>query len=350
MEREKRGGIEDIIREVVDSANGPMFYMGTDGVYVYGNKAYESQRGSALRQIVENHAETVKMQALALAGNPVSRLGRVGERDVLLTVCPIRSGEESKFFLLCSLTELAMQQQVDDRTANTQYILRTMAHELKAPLSNMSLTLDLLAGECAREEKGEGKIRQLKRLKRQAFQLMELIDNFLDMARSKENMFEPFIERFELEELLDDIQDTIGPFAECKGIGWSVTRGPGLPEQIESDPEMVKRVILNFLSNACKFTEKGAIGLNVLSRGGSSVAFEITDSGCGIDEKELETIFKPFVRGSITGARTSGFGLGLSIARMFVNALGGQIEVESEIGKGSKFTLILPLSPNGETA
>jgi anti-sigma regulatory factor (Ser/Thr protein kinase) len=347
MKRESGAEIESAVRKIVESSSGPMFYLDPGGSFVCGNKAYEKIRATVKKQILQKQAEAEKLLRLALAGKPVSRMGKIGNANYLLTMNPILSGKKSKYFILCTLTENGGMPAAAEKAPDSQYLLRTMAHELKTPLSNIFLTLDFLISECALKHKDDAKLKQLQRLKKQAFQLMELIDNFLDMARSKEGLFEPYVENFELRELLDEINDTISPFAAGKGLEWKIISGRGLPKEIESDSEMLKRILLNFLSNACKFTEKGIVSLSVSGKP-RAVVFEISDSGCGIDEKEMESIFEPFTRGSALGPRASGFGLGLSIARMFVNALNGQIEVESELGRGSKFTLILPLKTKGK--
>jgi signal transduction histidine kinase len=347
--RENGGDIESTIKKIIQSSRGPMFYLDSEGSLVYANEAYRKIRPMVRKQVFQNQPEAERLLKIAQKGKPVSRVGKVEKINYLLTLTPIMSENKSKYFLLGTLAEYEGTQLMTEKAPNSQYLLRTMAHELKTPLSNIFLTLDFLISECAEKHKDEGKIKQLHRLKRQAFHLMELVDNFLDMARSKEGLYEPFIEKFTLKELLDEIADTICPLASGKGLEWKVRAGKNLPKEIESDPEMIKRILLNFLSNACKFTEKGAVTLSVSSRQ-KSLVFEISDSGCGIDQNEMESIFEPYVRGSVVGTRASGFGLGLSIAKMFVEALRGQIKVESEVGKGSKFTLCLPLMRNGKKA
>lgn len=341
------GGIEKALMLLVRSAAGPMFCLDNEGATFLTNKAYDRVRVEAQKQIFSKQAEAAKLLGIALSGKPVSKLGKLGRTNILLSLTPVESDIPSEYFIIGSLTEYQGTAFSEEKPPESNYLLRTMAHELKSPLSNISLTLDLMFNECGGEKNNGNKIKMLERMKRQSFQLMELIDNFLDMARSKEGLFEPYVEKFELGELIDEVQDTIAPLAAGKGLEWKVRRAKVLPGEMESDPEMIKRVLLNFLSNACKFTEKGGISLAVGSRG-DSVVFEISDSGCGIDEKDLERVFDPFVRGAVMGPRASGFGLGLSIAKMFVDALDGEISVESKVGRGSKFTLVLPL--HGEKA
>lgn len=346
--RETGGKTEEAIRDIVSSAVGPMFYLSTDGNFVLGNAAYQKIRPEVRAQVLQRQAEAEKLLRRAGEGFPVSRQGKLAGDEYLLTLSPISSElKDGKYFILGTLTRHYGSGKKEEPPSDSSFLLRTMAHELKTPLSNIFLTLDMLINECGREKKDENKIKMLQRMKRQSFQLMELIDNFLDMARSKEGMFEPFIEKFELSELIDELEETIKPFATGRGLEWKLTLSSSLPKEIESDPEMVKRILLNFLSNACKFTESGLISMAVRKSAGS-VVFEISDSGCGISEEDLETIFVPFTRGSVVGTRASGFGLGLSIAKMFADALNGRIELQSEVGAGSRFSLVLPVRHHGK--
>ena len=340
-------GIEEAIKELVLSSKGPMFYMNPEANFVLGNAAYQKIRPEVRAQVLERHAEAEKLLRLAAGGSPVSRQGKLAGDDYLLTLAPVSSGMKDKYYILGSLTRHFGPGRKEEPASESSFLLRTMAHELKTPLSNIFLTLDLLINECNRERRDDNKIKMLHRMKRQSFQLMELIDNYLDMARSREGLFEPMIEKFELSELIDEVEETIRPFTTGRGLEWKLTRSSSLPLEIESDPEMVKRILLNFLSNACKFTENGTISMAVRKAPGS-VVFEISDSGCGISEEDMESIFVPFTRGSIVGTRASGFGLGLSIAKMFADALKGRIELQSEVGRGSKFTLAIPTRCHGK--
>ncbi|HPA26112.1 MAG TPA: HAMP domain-containing sensor histidine kinase [Acidobacteriota bacterium] len=341
------GGIEEVIKELVLSAKGPMFYMNPEANFVMGNAAYQKVRPAVRAQVLHRHAEAEKLLRLAAGGTPVSRQGKLSGDDYLLTLAPVCSGLKGRYFILGSLTRHYAAERNEGQASESSFLLRTMAHELKTPLSNIFLTLDLLINECGREKKDDNRTKMLQRMKRQSFQLMELIDNFLDMARSKEGLFEPMFEKFELSELIEDVEETIRPFTSGRGLKWKLTKSSSLPKEIESDPEMVKRILLNFLSNACKFTESGTISMAVRKVAGS-VVFEISDSGCGISREDMETIFVPFTRGSLIGTRASGFGLGLSIAKMFADALKGRIELESEVGRGSRFTLVLPARHHGK--
>lgn len=343
------GEIEKAVRLMLGSSGNPMFCLDGEGAMFLTNDAYDRVRDEVRKQIFSKQSEAAKLLEMVLSGKPVSRAGKLGGKKVLLTMIPLESGVRSKYFVVGCIAEYQGTPCPDEQAPDGNYLMRTMAHELKSPLSNMSLTLDLMLNECSGDNKNANKIKMLQRMKRQSFHLMELIDNFLDMARSREGLFEPYVEKFELGELIEEVRDTIAPIAEGKSLEWKVRTSKNAPKELRSDPEMIKRVLLNFLSNACKFTEKGSISMEVFGRGGS-VVFDITDSGCGIDEDDLERIFDPFKRGSVMGTRASGFGLGLSIARMFADALNGEISVESEVGRGSRFTLTLPCRLNDEKA
>ena len=117
----------------------------------------------------------------------------------------------------------------------------------------------------------------------------------------------------------------------------------GVPEHVETDPQRVEQVLKNFLSNALKFTEKGTVSLDVKKLDADRLAFTVEDTGIGIPVEQHRIIFEAFRQADgTTNRRYGGTGLGLSISRELARLLGGNIELASEAGKGSRFTLVLP--------
>ena len=120
---------------------------------------------------------------------------------------------------------------------------------------------------------------------------------------------------------------------------------PDIPT-LYTDPDKLRQIILNLLSNAAKFTEDGEIKISA-SRSNGSLRLSVSDTGIGIREEELQHIFEEFRQGYMSnGQKYAGTGLGLTIAKKFANLLGGDITVESEVGKGSTFTVTLPVGPS----
>ena len=147
-----------------------------------------------------------------------------------------------------------------------------------------------------------------------------------------------------MDELIIGATATIEPMLEDGNVQLIREIAPGIPT-LNTDQEKLRQIILNLLSNAAKFTERGEIKISTSQENGS-LKLVVSDTGIGIEKGELEGIFEEFHRCDVPGTRKyGGSGLGLAIVKKFVNFLGGDIGVESEVGKGSVFTVTLPLRP-----
>src|SRR6185312_15562300 len=133
--------------------------------------------------------------------------------------------------------------------------------------------------------------------------------------------------------------------ARERGLAFTATVDPGAPERMETDPQRLGQILKNLLSNAFKFTERGAVSMRVTASAAGQVAFAVRDSGIGIPPEQQQIIFEAFRQADgSTHRKYGGTGLGLSISRDLARLLGGDVTVQSEPGKGSIFTLRLPLS------
>jgi len=148
-----------------------------------------------------------------------------------------------------------------------------------------------------------------------------------------------------LADLRDDLERTFREMAREKRLEFSIDLAPGLPATIRTDATRVKQVLKNLLANAFKFTRQGSVRLSIAPRGADAVAFAVRDTGIGIPPDKREIIFEAFQQADGTTSRQyGGTGLGLSISRELTRLLGGELELESTPGKGSTFTLVLPVS------
>ena len=148
--------------------------------------------------------------------------------------------------------------------------------------------------------------------------------------------------------LCADLAQTFRPIAEQQDLAFIVDMEPDLP-QVVTDEHRVQQVLKNLLSNACKFTDQGSVTLSVGGAGPDRVYFRVEDTGIGISSDKLTLIFDAFQQADgTTSRRYGGTGLGLSISKEIARLLGGEIQVESEPGVGSKFTLVLPVSRGAE--
>ena len=155
-------------------------------------------------------------------------------------------------------------------------------------------------------------------------------------------------EQVGVERLLAGLRDTFEPVAGQKALSLKIESAVDAPKTLGTDPQRLEQVLKNLLSNALKFTEKGSVELRVTSRPGNRIAFSVSDTGIGIAENQQRMIFDPFSQADGTTARKyGGTGLGLSISRNLVRLLGGEIQLTSEPGRGSTFTILLPLEHEG---
>ena len=177
--------------------------------------------------------------------------------------------------------------------------------------------------------------------------LLELIDNILDLSKIDAGLLRLSRDPFQLHQLLQETVDLFAIAAEEKGLEVCISIADGVPARVLGDGARLRQVLMNLLGNAMKFTEKGGISLNVTpSERTPGIHFAVTDSGIGIGPESLGVIFEHFTQadGEVT-AKYGGSGLGLTISKRLVEAMGGTIRVESEVGIGSTFQLEIPLSP-----
>ncbi|RKY02041.1 hypothetical protein DRP77_08580 [Candidatus Poribacteria bacterium] len=176
-------------------------------------------------------------------------------------------------------------------------------------------------------------------INRNARHLLKLATDVMDISKIELGEVKAEEVECDLEELIEEAIETIAPMAEGKGLEVRSRVDPSL-KVIRTDPEKVRRILLNLLSNAVKFTERGYVEVRCgPSEEGEWVEISVRDTGVGIREEDLPKLFQDFVQ---LRPGTEGHGLGLSISKRLAALLGGDIEVESEPGVGSRFTLKIP--------
>jgi PAS domain S-box-containing protein len=221
--------------------------------------------------------------------------------------------------------------------------LAVMSHELRTPLNAIAGYVQLLEmglrGPITDEQR-----RDLRRVQRSQRHLLSLINDILNYARLEAGRVEYQIETFRVGQLLKDLDPLVTPLVEGKGLHYSIGAIPP-PAAALADREKVQQILLNLISNAVKFTEAGgrvSISSAVL---GDEVHVTVHDTGPGIPPDKLEAIFTPFLQLDRSLSKTGeGTGLGLAISRDLARGMKGELYVESEPGRGSAFTLVLPRS------
>ena len=228
--------------------------------------------------------------------------------------------------------------------------LANMSHEIRTPL-NAIIGLSALL---AKDLHGDKERTCLAKITGAARQLLQIINDILDLSKIEAGRLEMEATDFEPQVMLHGALELVRQQAEQKGLALSVDCA-GLPQWVRGDALRLSQIILNFVSNAVKFTPQGQIGIRarVQSEAGEQlhVRFEVTDTGIGLDESERARIFQPFEQAdpSIT-RRYGGTGLGLAISRRLTELMGGTIGVHSIPGKGSTFWIEVPLQSSPASA
>lgn len=230
----------------------------------------------------------------------------------------------------------AKEKAESDNMAKSRYIVG-MAHELRTPLNAILGYIQLLEQDNTNRQKG------IRVIRRSSEHLSSLIDGLLDISRIETGRLQLQLGEVRFIEFLDQIVDLFRLQAESKGLNFHFKRSVFLPEIVRADEKRLRQVLINLLSNAIKYTEKGGVEFEIFWKNGVA-QLEIRDTGIGMDSDSLELIFEPFERADATNSLTSGLGLGLTISRLLVNMMGGDISVKSQLNIGSTFTLKLLLS------
>jgi PAS domain S-box-containing protein len=219
--------------------------------------------------------------------------------------------------------------------------LASMSHELRTPINALigyaSLMLDRIYGDLTpRQEEG------LNRIQGAAQHLLALINDILDLAKIEAGRMPLHLDDVTLGDIMTEISQQIEPLVKKKHLKFSVDM-PSKDLTLHTDRTKVKQILLNLLSNAVKFTHSGGISATV-SRDEDDLRFDVSDTGIGIRAADLESIWEDFRQVDQSRTREfGGTGLGLSITRKLVDALGGHVFAESTFGKGSTFTVVLPI-------
>jgi CheY-like chemotaxis protein len=219
-----------------------------------------------------------------------------------------------------------------------------MSHELRTPLNAIIGYSEMLEEE-AEDLELESFVVDLQKIRAAGKHLLALINDVLDLSKIEAGKADLFIEPFPIESMIREVMATISPLIEKKANRLELRLADGLGD-LTADLTRTRQVLFNLLSNAAKFTEKGTITLEVFPESlpaGEMVVFKVRDTGIGMTGEQLSRIFEPFVQADASTTRQfGGTGLGLAISRTFCRMMGGEMSVESEPGKGSTFTVVLP--------
>src|SRR4030095_13636676 len=233
--------------------------------------------------------------------------------------------------------------QLELASEHKSQFLASMSHELRTPLNAIIGLTEMMVSNAARFGT-EKALEPLRRVNAAGTHLLGLINEILDLSKIEAGKLELNPERVDLARLIDEVIGTAGQLAE-KNQNRLVVEAQENLGALHADSMRLKQILLNLLSNACKFTKEGLVALRArrVAEGRDWVELTVTDSGIGLTAEQQAKLFQDFTQAdSLTARRYGGTGLGLAISRKLAGMMGGDVTVTSEPGKGSVFTVRLP--------
>tara|TARA_R110002049_G_scaffold4601_5_gene32190 strand:+ start:267724 stop:269754 length:2031 start_codon:yes stop_codon:yes gene_type:complete len=220
--------------------------------------------------------------------------------------------------------------------------LANMSHEIRTPMTAILGYIDVIAEEI----ENANLLSHLETIRRNGKFLVDIINDILDLSKIEAGKFNLSKEAFSPFQLIEDVRSIMSVRAHESGIALNVQYDGPIPEKIRSDPKRLKQVLVNLVGNAIKFTNQGEV--RVVIRYDESedrsrrMQMKVIDTGIGMTQRQIDRLFQPFSQADSSVSRTfGGTGLGLAISQRLAAMLGGQIDVESEPGKGSAFTVMI---------
>ncbi len=325
-------------------------------IYDLGNKQWDIPK---LRELLE----TILPQKATFDNYEVEHdFADIGRRIMLLNARQIQRVLGKERIILLSIEDITARRRFETELRQAKEaaevanrsksaFLANMSHEIRTPMNAILGFSQLLR----RDPEATPKQRQqIETINRSGEHLLALINDILEMAKAEAGRTTLNPSAFDLHALIDDVEKMLRQRAEDKGLRLQVQRGAELPRSVLADEGKLRQILLNLLSNALKFTQKGEVTLRVRAKPGAGPGFrliaEIEDTGSGIEPQELARLFHPFEQAQAGRMGGTGTGLGLAISRGYARLMGGDITVKSLPGQGSVFSFEVAMKETSSAA
>ena len=360
------------IRSTFDQAPVGILQIGFDRTRLWTNQRMSDMLGYTREEFAQTpfekfgHPEDVR-SALSIMPKLASGDVRFSSSEIRMyhkdgsviwgafTVAPVLSAAgvpQSMIIIIADITERklaeeALRQAKDAAEAANRAkstFLANMSHELRTPLNAIIGYSEMLEEE-AQDQGHDEFVPDLNKIHAAGKHLLDIINDVLDLSKIEAGKMELFVERFDVRPMIDDVVSVISTLMDKNQNAFTINCPPDIGA-MTADLTKVRQVIFNLLSNASKFTKLGTVDLTIareISPSGEWLTFAVADSGIGISEEQLGKLFQEFTQADASTTRNfGGTGLGLALSRRLCRMMGGDITVESAIGKGSTFTIRLP--------